>query len=189
MKVGFTGIERNIYGLKKRKNISFKATNSITEDKKIKPEEKNSEEAAKRKKMIIAGTLTAVAVPATIVALAMLGAKGKKKVNTSSIAKIEKEITQSDLLKETQEIAKILKVYNKTKQISFNDAANLTKALTAYNKTLKKVFGPQITKNILPNIDKITGILSKYLNEEKNKASKQSFTTATAGFKEAITNL
>lgn len=189
MKIGFTGVERNIYGAKKGKNIGFKATNSIVTDKKSKTDEKNSEEAAKRKKMIIAGTVTAVAVPATIAVLAMLGAKGKKKINANSVAKIEKEITKNDLLESSQEITKILKTYSSSKQISYNDAEKLTMALSNYKNLLEKTFGKNITKEILENIYKVNSILKEYMNEERDNKSKKDFSTSISGFQDALGNL
>ena len=186
MKVGFTSIEQNIYGAKKRKNIGFKATNSIVTDKKSKTDEKNSEEAAKRKKMIIAGTLTAVAVPATIAVLAMLGAKGKKKINVNSVAKIEKEITKNDLLSDSKEISKILKVFvnadkSDTKlELNFKNTLKVYSKLKAYNNTLYKIFPTNIVNGISKNLSQIISKVGKYIDE--NKKMDENDKTPEVGF-------
>ena len=187
MKVGFTSIEQNIYGAKKRKNIGFKAANSIVTDKKSITNEKNSEEeAAKRKKMIIAGTVAAVAVPTTITVLAMLGAKSKKKVNAKSVIQIENEITNNDLLNSTQEIAKILKAYSSRKQISYNDAIKLTNVLDNYRKILENTIGNNIIQAIFGDLCKITNILNEYIKEEKNNEKKKDLSTSNNGLQESL---
>ena len=187
MKVGFTSVRGNIYQLKKESNLGFGNTQKVQNQTSQLQNNVNEDEEKLKRKKIIAGSVAAVTIPATIGIIAMIVAKNKKIASTKSISKIEKELTKNDLLKNTQEVQKILRALTNDKfSMDYKSAQKLQKTLQNYSLMIKKMFGQKISSNVLQNIDNILKDISKYLSDTKNK--NQSF-VSNKEFNNNITNL
>ena len=170
MKVGFTSVRGNIYQLKKESNLGFGNTQKVQNQTSQLQNNVNEDEEKLKRKKIIAGSVAAVTIPATIGIIAMIVAKNKKIASTKSISKIEKELTKNDLLKNTQEVQKILRALTNDKfSMDYKSAQKLQKTLQNYSLMIKKMFGQKISSNVLQNIDNILKDISKYLSDTKNK--------------------
>ena len=173
MKIGFTDINRNVYGLKKKNKIGFGQSNSISQKTTI--VQNNSDDKKKSDKINTAGKVAlAITVPTVLVGGAFAAyyiSKGKKKnVNGSKIApKIEKEIeqkiTKNDLLKNTKEVSAILRAFSSSKDLQLTKE-NVMKAsilLSNFEKTLYKIFDKNIASKICQNLEKIETKFSDFL--------------------------
>ena len=173
MKIGFTDINRNVYGLKKKNKIGFGQSNSISQKTTV--VQNNSDDKKKSDKLNTAGKVAlAITVPTVLVGGAFAAyyiSKGKKKnVNGSKIApKIEKEIeqkiTKNDLLKNTKEVSAILRAFSSSKDLKLTKE-NVMKAsilLSNFEKTLYKIFDKNIASKICQNLEKIETKFSDFL--------------------------
>ena len=174
MKIGFTDRNRNIYELKKQNSIKFGQSNAISQKKTI--VQKDSDDKKKTDKNQNMGKALAVTVPTLLIGGALAAyciSKGKKKtINASKIVpKVEKEITKNDLLKDSKEVSKILKVFvapnNGTPlKLSSKDSMNVLLKIKDYEASLNKIFTKQVAQTISPHLATIRGMLSDFLSNE-----------------------
>ena len=179
MKIGFTDGNRNIYELKKQNSIKFGQSNAISQKKTV--VQKDSDDKKKTDKNQNMGKIAlAVTVPTLVIGGALAAyyiSKGKKKtINASKIVpKAEKEITKNDLLKDSKEVSKILKVFvapnNGTPlKLSRNDSVRILTKINSYEISLDKIFTKQVAQNIIPHLSKIKEMISIFLSDKGNES-------------------
>lgn len=181
MKIGFTDINRNVYGLKKKNRIGFGQSNSISQKTTV--VQNNSDDKKKSDKLNTAGKFAlAITIPTVMVGSALAAyyiTKGKKKnVNGSKIApKIEKEIeqkiTKNDLLKDTEKVSKILKSLASSPRgqkifLTKSDAQKTYATLTNFEGTVRKIFDKKISNNICSHLCQLEDMFSKFLASNKD---------------------
>lgn len=181
MKIGFTDINRNVYGLKKKNRIGFGQSNSISQKTTV--VQNNSDDKKKSDKLSTAGKVAlAITVPTVVVGSAFAAyyiTKGKKKnVNGSKITpKIEKEIeqkiTKNDLLKDTEKVSKILKFLASSPReqkifLTKSDAQKTYATLTNFEGTVRKIFDKKISNNICSHLCQLEDMFSKFLASNKD---------------------
>lgn len=181
MKIGFTDINRNVYGLKKKNRIGFGQSNSISQKTTV--VQNNSDDKKKSDKLNTAGKVAlAITVPTVVVGSAFAAyyiTKGKKKnVNGSKITpKIEKEIeqkiTKNDLLKNTKEVSKILKAFASSPRgqnilLTYKDTRNAYVTLINFEAIVQKIFNNEISKNICTHLQIIESMFTKFWTENKD---------------------
>lgn len=175
MKIGFTDGNRNIYELKKQNSIKFGQSNAISQKKTV--VQKDSDDKKKTDKNQNMGKIAlAVTVPTLVIGGALAAyyiSKGKKKtINASKIVpKAEKEITKNDLLKDSKEVSKILKVFvapnNGTPlKLSKDTTEKVVERIEKYQNNLGRIFTEQVAQKISPHLVIIINTLSTFLNNK-----------------------
>lgn len=192
MKIGFTDGNRNIYELKKQNSIKFGQSNAISQKKTV--VQKDSDDKKKTDKNQNMGKIAlAVTVPTLVIGGALAAyyiSKGKKKtINASKIVpKAEKEITKNDLLKDSKEVSKILKVFvapnnGTTLKLSSKDSMKVLQRINNYKASLNKIFTKQVAQTISPHLDIIINMLSDE-NQTEFEVNKECKDAAQAALNE-----
>ena len=192
MKIGFTDRNRNIYELKKQNSIKFGQSNAISQKKTV--VQKDSDDKKKTDKNQNMGKIAlAVTVPTLVIGGALAAyyiSKGKKKtINASKIVpKAEKEITKNDLLKDSKEVSKILKVFvapnnGTTLKLSSKDSMKVLQRINNYKASLNKIFTKQVAQTISPHLDIIINMLSDE-NQTEFEVNKECKDAAQAALNE-----
>ena len=174
MKIGFTDGNRNIYELKKQNSIKFGQSNAISQKKTV--VQKDSDDKKKTDKNQNMGKIAlAVTVPTLVIGGALATyyiSKGKKKtINASKIVpKAEKEITKNDLIKDSKEVSKILKVFvapsNGTSlKLSKDTTEKVVERIEKYENNLGRIFTKQVAQKISPHLSSIKNMISAFLKD------------------------